>query len=106
MKKFLSGFIVSLLLAVLISADTIYQPTKRTAEVESYQNVLVFSDSKPVLEYEYLGSISYSLGFSGQYEPVRDALIKKAKQKYPNCNAIILHLKDGGTDKADVLIIK
>jgi len=78
------------------------------AEVNELQGVKIFTDSRPVAEYTYLGTIKLTLAFtSGQYEPIRDLLIKKARKKYGNSfDGLILELRDGGTDKADVIKFK
>jgi hypothetical protein len=83
-----------------------YMVSKKTAEVERFQNLYVFTDSTPVLEYDYLGTVSSAMTLSGQYESVRNSLIKSAQKKYPQCDGIILHLVNGGVDKADVIKFK
>lgn len=81
---------------------------KSHAEAEQYQGIYIFTDSRPVLEANYLGTVKVSVGLtsSGQYTSVRDLLIKKAKKEYPAAEAIILNFKDGGTDRADVVSFK
>lgn len=107
MKKIIIGIILGISFTVLIGAGLIdYVVSKKTAEVEMYQNICVFTDCKPVSDYEYLGTVSGRMSLSGQYEPVRDGLIKNAKKQYPHANGVILHLKDGGVDKADVIKFK
>ena len=104
MKKILFGIIIGTTLITLISAGIEnYVVGKQTAHAERFQNVYVFTDSKPVMEYEYLGTIKGVMTLTGQYQPVRDGLIKKAKKEYPGCEGVILHLVDGGIDKADVI---
>ena len=58
------------------------------------------------MEYEYLGTVKSNVTMSGQYEDVRNNLIRRAKKEYPAAEGIILNLKDGGTDKADVIKFK
>lgn len=103
-KPFLIGIALCGLFSFKMVAD--YVAKKNTAEVDQYQGVYVFTDSKPVGEYDYLGTVKVSMSLSGQYASVRDALIKKAKKEYPNANGIIFNFKDGGTDKADAILIK
>lgn len=77
------------------------------AEVEQIQGFYVFIDSKPVQEYEYLGTVKSSMNLiSSQYQSIRDALIKKARKEHPSGNGIIFHFSNGGTDKADVIKFK
>lgn len=109
MKKLILGALIGVSFTALIGAGVVdYVVSKKTAEVATIQNLKVFTDSEPVMEYEYLGTVknSVSLLGTGQYEPVRDDLIKRAKKAYPQADGIILHLLNGGTDKADVIKFK
>ena len=86
-----------------------YQPTKATAEVESIQGILIFSDCKPIQPYDYLGTVKSTGtgGFaSGEYASVRDRLIKNAKKDYPNADGLILNLRENKTDQADAIKFK
>lgn len=100
--------IAALFLVSILAFNNPFQVNNGTAQVNQYQNLYIFSDSKPVKEYDYLGTIKSSTGGFGsaQYESVRDRLIKKAKKEYPQANAIILNLKEGKADQADVILLK
>lgn len=108
MKKIISlivlGFFVLSIFAFTVVS---YEPKHATAEVEQLQGLYIFVDSKPVLEYEYIGTVksTFSLGGS-QYTDVRDRIIKKAKKDYPQADAIIISFKAGGTDRADAIKFK
>lgn len=108
MKKLSIALLVSAFMFLSFGIVQSYEPKKNTAEAEQYEGVYVFADCKPVKEYQYLGSvkIGISLTGSGQYQDVRDKLIKRAKKEYKDAEAIILNLKDGGVDKADVIKFK
>lgn len=108
MKKLILGILIGVSFTALIGAGVVdYVVSKKTAEVTTIQNLKIFTDSEPVTEYDYLGTVNLTIGtFSGQYEPVRNGLIKKAKKEYPQAEGIILHLVNGGTDKADVIKFK
>jgi len=102
MKKLIFGMIIGITFMALVGAGVInYTVNKNTANVETYQNIRVFMDSKPVTEYEYLGTVKMHIALTGEYTEVRDFLIKTAKKKYPQCDAIII--KD---DSADVIQFK
>lgn len=74
------------------------------AVVNQVEGLYIFSDSKPVEKYTYLGTVKGNFVWSsGQYESIRDALIKKARKNYQNFDGLILNLKDQGIDKADVI---
>lgn len=107
MKKQLIAFVLGIVVTSLVGFKVLdYEVRKSTAEVERYQGYYIYTDSKPVQEYTYLGTVKVSTGWSGQYEPVRDGLIKKALKEYPKADGLILNLKDGGADKADVILFK
>lgn len=84
-----------------------YDVRSNTAEVEQMDGLYIFVDSKPVKEYDYLGTekVGVSMG-SGQYRDVRDKLIKKIKKEYPQAQGILIHFAEGGADKADAIKFK
>ena len=110
MKKILLNVFIgsSLLLAVGFTVAS-YDVKKSTAEVNQIQGIFIFTNSKPLSEYEYLGSIKtssiVSLG-SAQYQPVRDKMIKKIKKDYPQANGAIFYFNNGSADKADAIKFK
>ena len=107
MKKLLIGSLIGLSLTTLFAFAVItYEPQKKTAEVEQMEGLYVFTDSKPVFDYEYLGTVKATIGLSGQYQSVRNKLIKKAKKKYPNAEGVIFHFTTGGTDRCDAIRYK
>jgi len=103
------AFLACLLIVSATSRPSTYDVRKSTAEVEQLAGFYVFVDSKPVTEYEYLGTINGTGGrgsFNPQYTVVRDALLKLARKKYPDADGIMLHLNAGGKDRADVVKFK
>jgi len=108
MKKVIIGVFISALVIIGLAFTATYEAKKSTAEVEQMQGLYVFIDSKPVMEYEYLGTVKRNTGgFGGaQYSSVRDGLIKRVKEDYPKADGIILILKAGGTDRADAIKFK
>jgi hypothetical protein len=102
MKKLILGLLLGVSFTVLVGAGVeAYTVSKSTANVEIVQGVRVFHDSKPVMEYEYLGTVKMTIALTGNYSEVRDYMIKQAKKKYPMGEAIII---DGS--KADVVKFK
>ncbi len=104
MKMFLFGigsgvFVTSLLAFNILS----YEPNRSTGEVEQMQGLYIFTDSKPVLEYEYLGTVKTTFAADVQYQGTRNKMIRKAKKKFPDAEGIIIQFKSGGTDKGDVI---
>ncbi|MFN4247552.1 MAG: hypothetical protein ACK4EY_07500 [Flavipsychrobacter sp.] len=89
---------------LLVSFTASYEPRNSTAEVEQVQGCYIFIDSRPVKEYKYLGTVKSTFSWgSGQYQDVRDKLIKRIKKEYPEADGIIFHFHDGGQDRADAI---
>ncbi len=86
--------------------------TQSAAEVNQVSGCYLFVDSRPASEYDYLGTVKPSLlsqitePGTGQYQHIRDLLIQAVKKKFPKANGIIFDFHDGGTDKADAILIK
>lgn len=81
------------------------------AVVSKIQGFYIFTDSQPIAEYEVVGEVSTEghndvaiTKSKGQYQPVRDYLIKAARKVNYTADGLILSLVSGGDDKA--LIIK
>lgn len=103
MKKLIFGVIIGISFTALISAGIAeFVVSKKTAEVEMYKGVYVFTDCKPVTEYEYMGTIEMKIAVTGKYNEVKNYVVKKSKDKYPNCDAVIFD----GTGSADVIKFK
>ncbi|MDF7817665.1 hypothetical protein P1X15_08660 [Runella sp. MFBS21] len=84
-----------------------YEPRSSTAEVGQIQGYYIFVNSKPVKEYKYIGTVKSSMTWgSGQFQDVRDKLIRKAKKEYPDGDGLIFNFYDGRTDKCNVIKIK
>jgi hypothetical protein len=110
MKKTSLGILIGLALTFLIAftSDKTQEVKKSTAEVDQVQGLYIFTDSKPLYEYEYLGSVKNGVRIVGssQYQPVRDGLIKKIKKEYPQADGAIFHFVNGAADKADAIKFK
>ncbi len=105
--------IIIFAIVALLSFTVAKQPTTQAAaEVNQVSGCYLFVDSKPVSPYDYLGTVKPSLlnqltePGTGQYQHVRDLLIQAVKKKFPKANGIIFDFHDGGTDKADAILIK
>jgi len=110
MKRIIVSTITAVAIVILTSATTIhfYEANKSTGESEQMGGYYIFVDSKPVMEYDFLGTVKGGAGAftSGQYTEVRDGLIKKAQKDFPEGNGLILNLCNGCVDKADVVKFK
>lgn len=77
------------------------------AKASQLQGVYVFVDSEPITEYDYLGTVKSSVSLGGsQYTDIRDRLIRKLKDDYPQANGAIFRFKSGSTDQADAIRFK
>jgi hypothetical protein len=83
--KYLSGLCLFFL---LLTAFTFFVD-RASGTVDQKQGLYIFMLSKPVAEYEYLGSVKKSLAWTGQPEEMLNSMIKKVKKDYPDANGII-----------------
>lgn len=109
MKNLLT--LIGLLSVILTTISATVYVTKNDnnlAEVYRMQGLYVFTDSKPVQDYTHIGTskLTQWAVTSGQYEAVRDILIKKTLKQFPKADAVVLHLYDGGVNRADAIIFK
>ena len=110
MKKIILGTLLGISLSGLFAFTVInYEPKKSTGEVNKVEGLYIFVDSKPVREFEKLGTVE-SIGRVGigesQYIGVRDRLIEKAKKDYPQADAIIIAFNTLSSDRADAIKFK
>lgn len=73
------------------------------AEVESNQGMFIFYRSKPLMEYEYIGTYKVQLIWENKPNLLFDKLIRKTKDKFPNADAIIIN---DNMDKCDAIRFK
>ncbi len=107
MKKTILGVLIGFTITAMLGFTYMsYEPKKATAEVEQMQGLYIFTDSKPVLEYEYLGTVKATIGMDSQYQGVRNKMIDKASRDFPNADALIMQFKSGGTDRCDAIKFK
>jgi len=94
--------------AISLATITITDNDKAKAEVNQLQGVYVFVDSKPVKEYQYLGTVKNGMRLAGsaQYQPVRDKLLKKLKEDYPQADGAIFSFVNGAADRVDAIKFK
>lgn len=103
-KKTIIAFIAGIAITSFFSFKLMYEAKKSTAEVEQQQGLYVFIQTKPVLTYDYLGSVKKTLAWSGQPEEMLNSMIKKVKKDHPNADGIIFTTVS--MDKADAIKFK
>jgi hypothetical protein len=107
MKKYLLGFLFGISLAVLLAfKSSNFEPSPATAEVNKVEGYYIFTDSKPVMPYDSIGAFEIGFILDIQYESIRSNFIKKAKNKFPNADGLILNLNKKGLDKCVVIKMK
>jgi hypothetical protein len=107
MKKSLLSFLFGCSLTIILAFNTdSFKPNYSTAEVAKIDGLLVFSDSKPVMPYDSIGTVNLGFVSGTQYETIRKNLIKRAKKGYPNADGVILILNKNGLDNCNVIKFK
>lgn len=117
MKKFFFGIIAGIGLTSMIAFKVAnYEVKNNTAEVSQFQGFYIFTDCRPVKEYEYIGTVKsnevqYTGGLSFgdlTYDQLANNLItitkrKIRKGKMGEGNAFIIHPE---SESADFIKIK
>lgn len=101
MKKIL---LVSGTIALFSFAAFHSMEDKNLARVEQVQGLYVFQQSKPVAEYDYLGSVKITVSMSGKPQELYNMIIKKVKKEYPDADGVIFTGVD--MDRADAVKFK
>ncbi len=106
MKRVLVSAAVAIMVMSLAAFTVVeYQVKNSTAEVEQVSGVYVFVNSKPVHEYEYMGTVkSAGVVMSKDYEDLMPKMVKRAIKEYPKADAVIF--KNGEIYEADVIKFK
>jgi hypothetical protein len=101
-------FLFGILLQISLSSFS----QKNLANVNKIQGFYVFVDAQPIAEYDILGQVNVDprdpeiKRSGGQYQAVRDNLIKVGRQSNLTADGIILTLINGGTDKGELIKFK
>jgi len=111
MKKLIYSMAIIAILGTCVAAKLCidYTATHKTADVNVFNGVAVFTDSTPVLPYDVLGEVNkHSSGGFGNdsYESKRDGAIKKAKDEYPSMDGILISFKNNGACTATAIKFK
>ncbi|MEY3368311.1 MAG: hypothetical protein RI973_1466 [Bacteroidota bacterium] len=107
MKKYLIGFVLSCCLLALVAFRVVgYEQHFATAEVVKVQGFYIFTDSKPVMPFENLGTVEITFVADTQYESIRNHLIKRARKKFPDADGLIMMFDKKGADKCEVIKFK
>lgn len=99
--------------AILLGFITNLYSQNNIAVVNKIQGFYIFTDNQPLAEYDVIGEVTTDgnndvdiRNSGGQYQAVRDYLIKTARQANYTADGLILSFVDGGTDKAVMIKFK
>lgn len=97
--------------AVLFTTSTAFTIVKNQdhskATVNQVNGMWIFVDSRPADPFRTVGTVELKrTRFGEQYEPVRDALLKKVREQFPAANGAVIHFTNGGIDKADAIVFE
>lgn len=112
MKKIILTFLLVLPLSYTFSQIGA-QNDISLCKVAKIFGLYAFTDCEPISDYEVIGEVVVSGALSpdiqrsgGQYQPVRDELIKAAKAANYQVEGVILTFITGGVDKAHLVKFK
>jgi hypothetical protein len=101
--KIKSVIIIIVLLASIWAFKPIYELNKATAEVSQEEGLYIFYRSKPISEYDYLGTYKIGLIWDDKPSLLFSKLVRKVKKEYPQAQAIII---DNNMGKCDAIKFK
>lgn len=87
---------------VLFASWQTTEPRKDVATVETFQGYYIFMYSKPISEYEYLGTVKSRMTWSNTSDQVMNSILKQVKKEYPRADGLIFR----GTDRFQCEVIK
>lgn len=76
---------------------------KALARVNTHLGLLVFTDCMPINTYSFVGKINRAGGMNGDYNVLRDRLLKKVNNRFPTAQGIIPRFVSGGRDTAEAI---
>lgn len=88
MKK---AIVILILMASIGSISWKLIADKSAARAEMYQGYYIYLFSKPVSQYEYLGTVKSGSTWSGKFDQYLEQVIKKAKKDFPNADALVFN---------------
>lgn len=106
MKNILNLFLVCCIAAAAVVAYSFVpaETDKTAARVNQMQGLSIFILSTPTAAYDYQGSVTKKLAWTGEPQEMLNGIIKKVKNDYPDADGIIFTTVD--MDKADAIKFK
>ena len=105
MKLTILAFVAGITFIALFSFRPSDQVKKDYASVNQVSGLYVFIESKPLADYEVLGTVKKTgLVWNGKAKEMQSILIRRAQDDYPKCEGIIFD--DIAMDHATVIKFK
>jgi len=104
MNKLAAFAILLMIIMALSSSKQTTTIRKDEAAVNQIQGYYIFIQAKPLCKYDYLGSVSKGLAWSGGPEEMLNSIVKKVKKEYPTAEGIVF--TSSSMDKADAIKFK
>jgi hypothetical protein len=95
---FIGGIASCCLIALLAFTASNYEAKNASAEVQQEEGMYIFYRSKPVMEFEYLGTYKIGMVWDDKPKLLFNKLIRKTKEKFPNADGIIIDNEMGKCD--------
>lgn len=103
-RKLIIGLVLNLIGLLFVTVSFKPVTDKSPAIVEQEQGIFIFIKSKPVAEYQYLGSVKKSFALTGSPNEMLKSMLSKCKKEYPQADGLIFNSID--LDKADCVKFK
>jgi len=105
MKKNVLLFSIGIAIIIAFAFRPTDQVKKDYASVNQVSGLYVFIESKPLADYEVLGTVKKTgMVWSGKAKEMQSILIRRAQDDYPKCEGIIFD--DIAMDHATVIKFK
>jgi len=90
MRKIVIGVLIGFSLTALVAFTASKLEFKNnSAEVDQIQGIYVFAKSKPVKEFEFIGTVKGPLIGNHEFDNLVEIMVKNCKKDFPEANAII-----------------
>lgn len=93
MKNFILPFALGVVVTVGVAFKTVTDIKKNSAEVyesAKFKNLCVFTDSKPLMQYDTIGKVEVNPIVRLNYGEIRDKVLTKCNETYPTADGVIL----------------
>ena len=61
--------------------------------------IFAFCDNEPISDYEIIDRVKSNMSWSGQFNEIRNKLIKKAVKEHSDCDVVVRSMAQGSTDR-------